>query len=296
MINPRSGCGSGAEIESKLRQAASERGIELSIQQIDNDAEERIQNAVDQGAKTIIAVGGDGTISNAASACATIHCAGHDIDFGIVPAGTANLIAKALGIPEQCDAAVDLIFGQHSQVHIDAMSLQSQLAFSHVSMGTYSKIAVNEDSKLKRRIGKLAYVVRAFREIASGPRWRFDIVADGIHYQRRASLVMVANISPVGIAGMVWGQHILPNDGVIDICVISAKSLREHASLVFHALTGRTRQSDQIEYLTASSSVKVSANRTLPVRADGEILPTEMIDLQVSCSTLSVIVPATGIK
>ncbi|WP_103296395.1 diacylglycerol/lipid kinase family protein [Rhodopirellula sp. MGV] len=286
LINPQSGSGCGEAVQAQLHRAAERCGVQFECERLSDGNRDPVGRAIERGAKTILVIGGDGTVSKAASIAAM-----HDVDFGIVPTGTANLIAKSLAIPEDTSAAIDLIFGGHRVEKIDGMRQGIQLAFSHVSMGTYSRIAVKENAVAKRRFGKLVYVARALREIVANRDWRFDLDLDGVRHRRRASLVLIANVHPVGIAGMSWGDQIRPSDGRIEVCVIRAKGFLGHVSLLYNALKGRTAESDQIEYLTATTSIKVSSKRPLPVRADGEILDRATIDIDVIPAVLPVIVP-----
>ncbi|WP_436717129.1 diacylglycerol kinase family protein [Roseiconus lacunae] len=288
LINPKSGAGLALDVERRLVQRASDHQVELIVQRTDSAKRDAAASAIEAGAKTIVVVGGDGTISKAAS-----HAAKKNVDVGIVPTGTANLIAKSLAIPEDPMAAVDGLFGRHRIAKIDGMVQNENIAFSHVSMGTYSRIAQRENCTTKRYFGKFAYLLCALREVVIGRDWAFEISIDGQTQRRRASLIMVANVRPLGIGELVWGEHIDPSDGALDVCLVRAKGLRRHASLFYHAWRGNTAASNEIEYFRAKSTIQVHSIAGLPVRADGEVLNQTMIDIRLRRAVLSVIVPST---
>ena len=106
IINPISGVGSKRKIPNMLRKVCEEKGDELNIAftRYPGHASELTQQAVQDGAAVIIAVGGDGTVNEVARSM--IHT---DAILGIIPKGSGNGLARDLHIPMELRRAIDVL-------------------------------------------------------------------------------------------------------------------------------------------------------------------------------------------
>ena len=102
----------------------------------------------------------------------------------------------------------------------------------------------------------------------------------------------MANGGVLGIPPLRWGPHIRPNDGQIDVCVISARTALDYLGLAWHTLIDQQRRDRNVRYFVARQSIVISADRPLPVQADGEIIGETPIQVQVVPRAVQVIVPA----
>jgi YegS/Rv2252/BmrU family lipid kinase len=244
------------------------------------------RDALARGYDTIVAVGGDGTVSEVAAALV-----GTDVPMGVVPGGTANVFAQELGIPLDVDAACALIVGEHSTMRVDAMEVDGRCFVLQIGIGLDSLMIRDTDRRAKRRFGRLAYVWTFFTRLVGFQPVRFTIAADDRRLRPRASQVLVANGGVLGAAPFRWGDHIRPDDGRIDICIISARSGVDYARLAWHALLGRQRQDRSVRFLTAERTIVVSTDRPLPIQADGEIIGDTPLQIRVVPSALHIVVP-----
>ena len=89
-----------------------------------------------------------------------------------------------------------------------------------------------------------------------------------------------------------WGPHIRPDDGRIDVCVISARTVIDYLRVLWNLLRGQPKRNRNVRYLSATRSILISADRPLPVQADGEIIGETPVQVQVVPHAVRVIVPA----
>jgi diacylglycerol kinase family enzyme len=161
-----------------------------------------------------------------------------------------------------------------------------------IGIGIDSLMIRDTDRQAKRRFGRAAYLWTAFTRLIGNQPERFTIVVDGQRSRPRASQVLIANGGVLGVPPLRWGPHIRPDDGRIDVCIISARTALDYLGLAWHTLTGQQHRDRNVRYLTAERSIVVSADHALPVQADGEIIGETPLQVQVVADALRVVVPA----
>jgi YegS/Rv2252/BmrU family lipid kinase len=235
----------------------------------------------------VVAAGGDGTISDVAEALI-----GTDTRLGIIPVGTANVFARELGIPLDLEGACALLDSPTNTTSVDAMKVGEQYFVLQIGIGIDSLMIRDTDRQSKRRFGRAAYLWTAFTRLIGYQPTRFTIVADGKRMRPRASQVLIANGGVLGMPPFRWGPNIRPDDGKIDVCIVSARTALDYLGLIWHTITGQQRRDRNVRYLTAERGIAISADQPLPIQADGEIIGDTPIQIEVIPDALKVIVPA----
>lgn len=252
----------------------------------DEDVVAVVREAAERDYSLIVAAGGDGTVSDVAEGLI-----GADIPMGIIPVGTANVFARELELPLDLDGACAALAGPRATTSVDAMQVGDKLYVLQIGIGIDSLMIRDTEREAKRRFGRAAYLWTAFTRLIGFQPMRFTIVADGVRSRPRASQVLVANGGVLGIPPFRWGPHIRPNDGRIDVCVVSARTALDYLGLAWHTALGQQRRDRNVRYFAARQSIVISADRPLPVQADGEIIGETPIQIQVVPSALQVVVP-----
>ena len=288
VLNPMAGSSNAADIRQALERRLGEQ-IQIDIYETtgDEDIVALVRAELANNPSVVVAAGGDGTISEVAEALI-----GTDTRLGIIPVGTANVFARELGIPFDLDGACALLDGRHNTTSVDAMKVGEQYYVLQIGIGIDSLMIRDTDRESKRRFGRAAYLWTAFTRLIGYQPMRFTIVADGKRLRPRASQVLVANGGVLGIAPFRWGPNIRPDDGKIDVCVVSARTVLDYLGLIWHTILGQQRRDRNVRYLTAERSIVISADQPLPIQADGEIIGDTPIQIQVVPDALKVIVPA----
>jgi len=289
VLNPVAGSCTAEDVRACLERHFSDR-IELQIYETtgsdDEDVVSVVREAVAKGCNLVAAAGGDGTVSDVAEGLV-----GSNVPMGIVPVGTANVFARELGLPLTLDEACALLAGQHAISSVDAMKARDKYFVLQIGIGLDSLMIRDTEREAKRRFGRAAYIWTALTRLIGFQPVRFTIVVDGKRLRPRASQVLIANGGVLGVAPFRWGLHIRPDDGRIDVCVLSARSLSDYLRVAWQVLIGHRRPSPNIRYYSAERSIMVDADRPLPIQGDGEILGETPIQIQVVPDAVSVIVP-----
>lgn len=245
-----------------------------------------IHQARRQGYTLFVAAGGDGTVSAVASGLVQ-----SGIPLGILPVGTANLVARELGIPLDLEQACRLLLGEHRTKKIDAMQVGDRAFISHISLGTYSRIAEKTSAAAKRYFRRIAYIWKALPELIGRHSYPFELTIDGRLHRVRAAFIMIANVGAMGASALRWGPDIQPGDGRLDICIIRARTITHYVSFIWHVLWGRHKQFPLVAYLSAHTYIRVSTKRHLPVRGDGEIIGRSKVEIRILPGAIQIIVP-----
>lgn len=136
LLNGRSGKKEAGPSERDVQAAFSRVGLSPQIEVLDpsKPLEETVRTLVDSGHRTVVAAGGDGTISGVAQALS-----GTQATMGILPRGTFNYFARSLGIPQDLDDAVDVIAGGHTR-SLRLALLNDTVFLNNANFGLYPQI------------------------------------------------------------------------------------------------------------------------------------------------------------
>jgi diacylglycerol kinase family enzyme len=241
------------------------------------------RGAVAAGAGLVFAVGGDGTVRACAEALA-----GTEVPLAIVPRGTANLAARALGIPHRLGAALGTGFGGHER-RIDLATADGMTFAAMAGLGVDAAVVAAAPAWLKSRAGWLAYAAAGAR-LAHGPRAAFQISLDGTPLACAARSVVAGN------AGLLPGGFVLLpaarlDDGQLDVGILAPASLLDWGRVAQRILTGSRREGGQLLSYRARH-VEIRADRELPRQVDGEVIePGRALTVTVLSAALLVRVP-----
>lgn len=231
----------------------------------------------------VVAGGGDGTV---ARACGGLH--GTSIPLAILPIGTGNIVARELGIPMDVDDAVRVITEAHRTKRIDAMKIGKGVYVLNAGVGINAAVIARTTRRSKHRFGRLAYVVGILRMFGFRPR-RVDITVDGARYQYRAVEVAVNNCGTLARTVYPPGPDIRADDGHVDVWVLGMETVLDYLQYLVGMLFGRRKKA---VFFTASRRIVISSPTTLAAQADGDIIGTTPLEVEVLPAALTVLVPA----
>jgi len=208
-----------------------------------------------------------------------------------VPRGTANLAARALGIPSRLDAALACGLTGHDR-RIDLAAADGLTFVAMAGLGTDAAVVGATPAGLKARTGWLAYATTGVRHAPGRPA-AFDISLDGMPLACQARSVVVGN------AGLLPGGFVLLpaarlDDGQLDVGVLAPASLLGWARVARRVLTASPRDDRYLARYRARR-VEIRADRELPRQADGEMIePGRALTVTVLPAALLVRVPGCG--
>lgn len=213
-----------------------------------------------EAADLVVAVGGDGTVRGCAQALA-----GTGVPLGVVPLGTANLLAAGLGLPPNPAAALDVALTGRDR-RIDVATADGDVAFAAMA-GIGIDAAVVAAARFKRRLGWRAYALSGAAHLRVAPTAFSIRIDDGPPVATTARSVIVANCGLLP-GGFTILPHCHPDDGVLDVGVLAPRGPLGWATLARRVMAGDGR----LRRFRAQR-VEITADKPLPRQADGEILP-----------------------
>ena len=175
ILNPVAGSGNGEKTEAMLMQRLVKKDVTYTIYRTtgNENMDEIIQAAIENGYDSFIVAGGDGTISEVID-----QLAGKDLPMGIIPLGTSSILARESGIPLDIGAAIDLILGSHQIRLIDAMQVGTRHFVLQVGVGLTAKAVRVAERETKNRLARLAYVWGGIKMVAQAEMQAFTLEID----------------------------------------------------------------------------------------------------------------------
>lgn len=172
------------DVVGRLRAAGADVTVELT--QAAGHATELARNAARAGhADVIVAAGGDGTINEVARGLL-----GQGVPLGIVPLGTANVLAVEIGLPLQAENVASMLLGGPAEL-IGTGLVQGEIFLMMVGIGFDGEIVHGIDPKLKRLWGKGAFIWSGLRTWVRGPAHDIRFLVDG--REKRAAWAIATN-------------------------------------------------------------------------------------------------------
>ena len=294
VLNPKSGSFAVEVREILCRHFGDEESGSCNIHLLDegHDVKALVREALTDGASLVIAAGGDGTVASVADG---LIAAESEVPMGILPLGTANVLARELGLPLEPDGACEVLTGPNEIATLDVMRVGDRPFFTQVGVGLDSLMIRDTDTESKRRLGRLAYLWTAARQLAGFQPRRFLIrVDDRKPKLYRASEVLVANVGTLGQPPFRWGPDIKPDDSELTVCILRARSAFDYARLGWHVVRGAQGRDPSTRYFKARRRVGIAMKRArapLPVQADGEIIGETPVEVELQAGAVRVVVP-----
>lgn len=252
------------------------------------DADVIAAEAIAQGATSIIASGGDGTLSAAAAAMA-----GTNIPLGVISRGTANAFASALGLPDTLEAACEAILGGATRV-VDIAQCNGLPMVLLAGIGFEAKTIDRADREAKNRYGVLAYLMAGIQQLRELDAFEAEIETEDKVITVSAAAVTIANAAPPTSVLAQGPGGVIFDDGLLDITVVTPVSRASAITASYHlfrsALNGTATERDDIGYLRAKRVI-VRTDPPQQVVLDGEIIGTTPIDVECVPGGLIIFVP-----
>ena len=214
LVSPNAGRGKAASSVTKVANALRAEGADLvDITGVDAAASSAAAHrAVAEGATRLVVVGGDGLVHLALQAVAQT-----DVALGVVPVGTGNDFAAALGLPDDPEVAARLALGDPTP--LDAIRVGDRWVAS-VAMAGFSADVNERANRMRFPRGTSRYTLATFRELPGLHHRRLTLTVDGRPHQFEVALVAVGNTSSFG-GGMQISPDADPGDGLLDVTVVA---------------------------------------------------------------------------
>lgn len=269
-----------------LREALGAQGFDVSWTSISKGsaATKATSAALEGGADRVVVCGGDGTVRAAIQAVART-----EVPLAVVPAGTANLFAGALHLAtDPVEIAAAMRAGTMRRLDTARCN---DLAFAIMAGTGLDAAMIDAADDAKERLGTLAYVRAGVREARQREPFEASVTVDGdLLYEGSATCVLVANIGSLK-GGLDAFPAASPDDGLLDVAVVTAAGLREWGSLMLSAVRRKQANSGHV-HLARGARIRVQLEEKHRFELDGGMKGrAKRLDVRVVPKSLWVVVP-----
>lgn len=272
LANPASGSGGADDIERGLRA----RGLDVVRFELD-----RADEVAEALPERVVVAGGDGSIGRAAEAAAAARA-----PLGVVPVGTANDFARALGLPDDRGEATELAATGERRQSLD-LGRVGRRPFVNAASAGLSPVAARKADRLKRFLGPVSYTVGALRAGLFAKPVRARVEVDGATAFDGHAWQVIVGLT--GAFGGGAGVDADPADGRLDLVAIEARS---RARLVLHGYGLRAGAVEEQEgVITATGArIEVETDSEAGFNVDGELVDERRLEFTAEPRAFEVVV------
>lgn len=269
LYNTRSGRGRIADRKEAIRSVFAAHGYDLELLPIDFDknpfeGRERLD--------LMVVAGGDGTVNFVVNA---MRAEGLDIPLGVIPAGTANDFAGALGMShDPIEAARQIAEGREDRV--DCGCVNGLFFVNIFSFGLFTTTSQRTPDERKHRIGKLAYLIEGSKELRTMHAVPLQLAVDGQPFGFNSLMVLIFNGETAGGFRLARGSSV--RDGWFDCLLLEKRNFfRSACSMIRYLLGGSPKH---VRHLRARC-IDISSPIDEPTDVDGQ--PGAKFPLHIEC-------------
>jgi len=280
IVNPVSGTGFGPRYAERVVRDLERRG--LRVERRDSRGSEDIvtwsREAGEQGFDLICVLGGDGSLHEAVVGQVAAR---RKVPLAHIAGGTANVIPLTLPLPWFPGPAIAAVFqGQVCDFDVGYLTSRERHFILMAAVGYPANIIKDSPRRLKNLFGLGTYVWAAVSNLFRRQSAFVTVEGDGIRFRRKANTVLLTNIGLVPDLNLRVTPDTDPQDGRLDVTIISSRTLWDILTILFRMLTWRSPRTPRMKHFQASR-VRITADPPLPVQIDGEMEGTTPLEAEV---------------
>jgi diacylglycerol kinase (ATP) len=290
IVNPASGGESALDhlpaINARLRRTGD---VDIVLTIGDGDGVEAGRRAVVDGYDRLFVAGGDGTLNEVVNGVAQVEGGFGRVTLGVLPLGTGNDFATAIGVPAAPEEAVDaLLHGRAAAVDVGRVN---DRWFLNISAGGFiADVSDAVSAGLKTVLGKLAYLVGGAQVLLEHEPIAVR-VTNGAEPARDVSVLAfaVCNSRLIG-GGRLIAPHAVIDDGWLDVCLIHAMPTLEFIALLRRVSSGDHVEDDRVTYFR-TQALTLAFHRSIKVNTDGQVLEADRCRYDVLPGAARLLIP-----
>jgi diacylglycerol kinase (ATP) len=283
--NPIAGRGRGQVVARELRRGLAAAGYAVDVV---------LDRSVDplRGAAAVVTVGGDGTLRAAVDLLISI---GGELPPVLpVPMGTANLMGRHLGVrwtPATLVGAVVATVRRRRVRLLDAGTANGRPFLLMVGVGLDGQVVHLLDHLRRGPIAYASYVVPTVMTLAAYRFPPLSVEVDGqVVLTDTPAVAFLGNVPEYG-TGLPILTRAVPDDGLLDVCAIPCRDLRELAEVLLLVATGEHPLREGVVY-ARGRHFRVTAPEPVPVQADGDPAGFTPVEVDVLPGRVPFLMPA----
>ena len=291
IVNPASGqetaIGHLPAINARLREAGD---VDIVLTTGEGDGVEAGRRAALEGYDRVFVAGGDGTLNEVLNGLAQVDGALSAVVLAVVPLGTGNDFATAIGVPASPEDAVDALLGG-AVAPVDVGRVNDR-CFLNISAGGFiADVSDAVNPQLKTVLGKLAYLIGGAQVLLDYEPVSARVANAATVTKASLLAFAVCNSRLIG-GGRLIAPHAIVDDGWLDVCLIHAMPTLEFVALLRRVSSGDHVDDDRVTYFR-TQQLELAFDRTVRINTDGQVLEADGCRYEVLPGAARVLLPRT---
>jgi diacylglycerol kinase (ATP) len=270
LVNPISGTAKKQKIIELIEKETKAQNIHCQFLNTNkegryNSLKEKIEA---ENITDVVMIGGDGTVNQVVGA---LHYC--NVNFGIIPVGSGNGLARAAHIPLKLKAALSLIFTGEAK-YIDAFWVNNKFSCMLSGLGFDAQVAHDFSTKATR--GLLTYTQQSIANFFKAAPYQFEVEINEFKFFTDAFFVSIANSNQFGNNVTIAPKAKL-SDGLLDIVIVQKMSKAKLPFAILQQIRGNNKLEEMVEQVTQKSilyfqtpNLKIKNLKQAPLHIDGE--------------------------
>lgn len=283
VVNPVSGRGQGVAAAEELRNALHERGVHVEVLKTGSkgDAFTRLRS-LQEPVDLVVSVGGDGTLREVFDGLVDTETA-----VGVLPYGTANVLAHSIGLPRDVHHALDILYRGNVQ-RIDVARVNGNLSFLCTGVGFDAQAVRAVERRRRGPITKWSYARAIAGEIVRYRQPDLKVTLDGEALQRSYGFVLVANTRDYG-GFLKLDQDARLDDRLFEVYLFPRTGL---PGILRGALQGTLKRlPGRGVTLRRAASIRITSQTPCPFQVDGDLGGETPVEVELLPNQYRLLVP-----
>ncbi|MFC4025339.1 YegS/Rv2252/BmrU family lipid kinase [Oceanobacillus longus] len=224
----------------------------------------------------LIILGGDGTLHTCVNSIAPLK---KRPVMAILPGGTSNDFSRMLQIPQNLQAAAEMII-EGEPTNIDVGKSNQRYFLNFWGIGLVTDTSQNMNKNEKKSLGALSYLMSAIRTVNNAESFTYKLCSDENQFEGEAVLIAILNGKYIGTREIPIST-ISPTDGLLDVLIVKNSNLSSFRELL--SMDRENTNKEEMEQLThfQTDQLSISTMGTKDIDMDGEILSSTPAEITV---------------
>jgi len=287
IVNPSAGGGKAQKSVLMIQNFMNKKHIKykISFTKCPNDATQIARQAVLDGDKKIIAVGGDGTALEVLCGLKPED----DVYFGVIPLGTGNDFVRTLNIGKDIETALNIVISDN-YINSDFIEVLDKYCLNISSIGIDAEI-VKDSYALKKAFKGFSYLAAVLKNVVDFKPYRATLVIDGKIIDDDFTLVAIANGKYYG-GGFMIAPSARLDSGEMLVCTCKKMSNAKMMRVFPMLYAGTHGKLDEVKFYTAKDKVELYLDKKMNLNVDGNIFPNqEKMEFKIRKNAIKILSP-----
>ncbi len=286
ILNPLAGKGISKKHINRTLKFFKDRGYMVDFYETKDqgDARKAVQR-LNNDCHIIVIMGGDGTINEVLNGLRNWKTR-----LGIIPIGTANVLAKELKIPFDVMSACEVIT-QENELKLDLGKNEKGYFVLIAGVGLDATIVKDLSTRRNGNISYASYTIPIIKNLLGYKYPKLSVKVDGKLIENNAGLVFVGNTKSYG-GPIEVTSYAKANDGTFDVCIVKIKSRLSILILMWNALMRTLPESKDVKYIKGKI-VSITSDLRVPYQMDGDFAGYVPTIFEIIPNVAPILVPKT---